>query len=168
LLLIRNRLILGIIKKIISLVLKVLYKIIALLNLQLPLLVALIGIVLYLVGVFDGGGAPLAVFGIAMVISVVIAILGLLKKLLGLGGKVKKGKGMQIVNDNVKPQPTVYVQPEQVQVATQQGSNVLSSVAPKYFRVKQNPNYVMAEYPDRYELYRLSNGNMIKVRTDYK
>lgn len=160
---VRNRLILGAIKKIIMWVLKALYKIIALLNLQLPLLVALIGVVLYLVGVFDQGGAPLAVFGICMVLSVVIAVFGLIKKLLGLGGKVKKGKGMQIVNDNVQPQPIVYAQPTQYQAPQPEQNG-----SPKYYRVKQNPNYVMAEFPDRYELYRLSGGEMIKVRTDYK
>ena len=161
---VRNRLILGVIKKIITLALKAVYKVIALLNLQLPLLVALVGIVLYLVGVFDGGGAPIAVFGICFVLSVVIAVMGLLKKLLGLGGKVKKSKGMQIVNDSATPQPVVFEQPEQSQAPQQS----FQGVSTKYFRVKQNPNYVMAEFPDRYELYRLSGGNMIKVRTDYK
>ena len=39
---------------------------------------------------------------------------------------------------------------------------------PTYYRVKQNSEYVMAEYKDRYELYRIIDGQMKKIRTDYK
>ncbi len=39
---------------------------------------------------------------------------------------------------------------------------------PKYYRVKQNPNYVMAEYSDRYELY-YDDGNELKfVKVNFK
>lgn len=39
---------------------------------------------------------------------------------------------------------------------------------PKYYAVKQNRNYVMAEYEDRYELFVKYNGGLKRVRTDYK
>ena len=39
---------------------------------------------------------------------------------------------------------------------------------PKYFTVKQNPKYVMAEYSDRYELFYRSESGFKRVRVDYK
>lgn len=41
-------------------------------------------------------------------------------------------------------------------------------VYPQYYRVKQNPKYVFAEYADRYELFYDNGYNLAKVRTDYK
>jgi hypothetical protein len=80
--------------------------------------------------------------------------------------KTKKSKGAQIVenNSNNTTQSTASAQQPNNAQTTQNAQ----TGQPQYFRVKQNPNYVMAEFPDRYELYRLSGGNMIKVRTDYK
>lgn len=43
-----------------------------------------------------------------------------------------------------------------------------SVLYPKYYAVKQNRNYVMAEYEDRYELFVKCNGGLKRVRTDYK
>ena len=46
---------------------------------------------------------------------------------------------------------------------------IASPIRPRYYRVRQNPKYVMAEYPDRYELfYERSAGDWQYVRTDYK
>lgn len=39
---------------------------------------------------------------------------------------------------------------------------------PKYYAVKEHKGYVMAEYPDRYVLYRRENGKLYRVRTDRK
>lgn len=39
---------------------------------------------------------------------------------------------------------------------------------PRYFKVKQNPNYVMAEYSDRYELFLITPQGLKKVRVDQK
>lgn len=45
---------------------------------------------------------------------------------------------------------------------------VAESEVPRYFRVKQNPSFIMAEYSNRYELFRVENGQLVKIRTDYK
>lgn len=42
------------------------------------------------------------------------------------------------------------------------------SEVPRYFRVAQNPKYVMAEYSDRVELFYDSPRGLKYVRTDYK
>lgn len=39
---------------------------------------------------------------------------------------------------------------------------------PKYYKVAQNPNYIMAEYPDRYELYYNDNGELKFVKMNLK
>jgi hypothetical protein len=39
---------------------------------------------------------------------------------------------------------------------------------PRYYRVAQNPKYVMAEYSDRVELFYDSPRGLKYVRTDYK
>ena len=46
--------------------------------------------------------------------------------------------------------------------------NVNASFRPKIFAVKGHPSYFMAEYTDRYELYKKSSSGLRKIRTDYK
>ena len=176
---VRNRLILDAIFDIIKWVLKIVYKVIVFLNMQLPLLVVLVGIVLYLVGLFDGGGVAVTIYVICLIVSVVIALIGLVKKLLGLDKETSNDKtsGVQIVENPQTPTTATQPAPAPQVVIVQQPANVSPEQAqvqvqvnaePQYFRLKQNPNYVMAEYPDRYELFKVENGNMVKVRTDYK
>ena len=85
--LVRNRLILDFIFNVIKWIIKIVYKIITLINMQLPLLVILVGLVLFLCGVFDGGGLALAIFGICLVVSIVIGLIGLIKKIFGSDDK---------------------------------------------------------------------------------
>ena len=155
----RNRLVFGIIKRIFVALFTIVYKILALFNLQLPLLVALIGVVLYFTGVFEQNPAILIVFYILVIISIAYAILTTIKKLLGVDKKVKRSKGAQIIStekseeeaeEKVEEKPSVKVE------------------TPTYFKVKNQPDYVMAEYSDRYELFRKTDNGLKKVRTDYK
>ncbi len=156
----KNRLIFGIIKTIFSAVFGVLYKLIALLNLQLTLLLLLIGAVLYLTGVFEQGQTFLTLYQVLLVISAVYAIINTIKRLLGIEKKVKRSKGAQIVDSQVQTEKAQELISTPVQIEQQQ--------KPVYYRVKQNPEYVMAEYGDRYELFRITDGQMKKIRTDYK
>lgn len=39
---------------------------------------------------------------------------------------------------------------------------------PRYYRIADNEDFVMAEYRDRYELFHDVNGERIYIRTDYK
>ncbi len=171
---VRNRLIFGFIRKIITGALKFVYKIISAFNLQLTLLVLLIGFVVYLVGGFENGGVALVIFVIALAFSIFVAVFGTVKRLLGFGKKEKKGKRAQLVG--VKEQKVVEQEQTEYQATPSQSAYatpVQTSFAPRverpvYYRVEQNPEYIMAEYSDRYELYKLSGGQMIKVRTDFK
>lgn len=158
----KNRLIFGIIKTILSAVFGVLYKLIALLNLQLTLLLLLIGAVLYLTGVFEQGQTFLTLYQVLLVISAVYAVISTIKQLLGIEKKVKRSKGAQIIDSQVQTEKLEQpiIAPTHTQIEPQQ--------KPVYYRVKQNPEYVMAEYGDRYELFRVTDGQMKKIRTDYK
>ena len=163
-------------KKIIVGFFSVIYKVLSLFNLQFTLLVALVGVVLYFTGTLSNGGAVAIIFYVALIASIIYAIVASIRKLLGLGKKVKRSKGMQIVEGskenqdgtgvgtcNVGAQPLTsgqIVEPQQVIV--QQVDK------PRYYRVKQNPEYIMAEYSDRVELFKISGSKLIKVRTDYK
>ena len=160
----RNRLIFGIVKSIFNTVFGVLNKILSIFNLQPTALILLIGVVLYFTGTMERTPILLTVFQLLVVISIVYAIISTIKNILGLNKKVKRSKGAQIINS----------QEQQTQVAQQTIQSVpiapvnVEQDKPVYFRVKQNPEYVMAEYKDRYELFRIVNGSLKKIRTDYK
>ena len=138
---------------------KLIYAVISLFNLQFTLFVVLLGAVLYFTGVLSSNQTVLLVFQAALIISVIYAILTTIKKLLGIGKKIKKSKGMQIVEPERKEEK-------------EKGKDTVSVAQveekPKYYRVKQNPDFVMAEYSDKYELYRIGQNGLIKIRTDYK
>ena len=67
---------------------------------------------------------------------------------------------MQIIQEQpvTQAQPVVQAQPNVVE----------QNPYPKYFSVKQNKNYVMGEFADRYELYLKTDKGLKLVRTDYK
>ena len=147
------------IRAIIKGIFKLIYAVISLFNLQFTLFVVLLGAVLYFTGVLSSNQTVLLVFQAALIISVIYAILTTIKKLLGIGKKIKKSKGMQIVEPERKEEK-------------EKGKDTVSVAQveekPKYYRVKQNPDFVMAEYSDKYELYRIGENGLIKIRTDYK
>lgn len=133
------------------------YKILSLFNLQPTLAVVLVGALLYFTGVMNANATVRFIFQIALILSFVYALIETVKNLLGLNKKVKKSKGIEMVS----------VQDEQNKNPQTQQENS-SERKPVYYRVKQNPNLIMAEYLDRYELFKVENGALVKVRTDYK
>ena len=172
----KNRLIFGLVKKIIVGFFSVIYKVLSLFNLQFTLLVALVGVVLYFTGTLSNGGVVPIIFYIALIASIIYAIVASIRKLLGLGKKVKRSKGVQIVEGDNKNQDgtgigtcNVSAQPLSSGQTVEPQEVIVQQVdKPRYYRVKQNPEYIMAEYSDRVELFKISGSKLIKVRTDYK
>ena len=162
---IRNRLIFGMIKRIISTLFKAIYSVISIFNLQLALLVLVVGLVVYLTGAMNNPTVKL-IFDGAFILSVVFAILLTIKKLLGIGKSPKKSKGVQVVNTEQTVQQAQPVQPVVATPIIQ--SQTVAPEKPVYYRVKGNDNYVMAEYSDKYELFLITDGGLKKVRTDFK
>lgn len=155
----RSPLIFGFIKKIIKVFFTVIYKIFTFFNLQLTLLVGLIGLVFYLTGVFNSNQVVLIIFYLLLVLSIIYAITGTIKKLLGIQPRVKKSKGAQIINEDKEDLSGSQKEVQQ---------EVKLKESPTYYTVKQNNNYIMAEYSDRYELYKKTENGLKKVRTDFK
>ena len=156
--------------KVIKAVFKFIYKILSVLNLQFALLVALLGIVLYITGVLSSNGVILLLYCLVFIASVVAAVIITVCKLLGISKednkKDKKKKKVEIVKDEQENKGQDSEQPLVSQPVMQVQS--VSSPYPRYYNVKQNKNYVMAEYEDRYELYLRTQSGLSKVRTDYK
>lgn len=145
------------IRALIKLVFKIIYSVIALFNLQLTLFLLLVGAMLFFTGTMANYPVLMPVFQVALVLSIIYAIVATLRKALGIDKKVKKSKGVQIV------------QPQEEKVQPIKEQSVHQTVEkPRYFSVKQNPNYVMAEFNDRYELYLKTKDGLEKIRTDYK
>ena len=161
--LLRNRLIVGVIKNIIKTVFTVVLKIFQFLNLQFSLLIALIGCVLYITGTFDKNPVVLLVFQLMLIVSIIYAIVGTIKRVLGIDKKNKNSKGVQIVKPEQK-ENTESEQKEQPIVA----QTIEKEQKPMYFRVKNHPDYIMAEYLDRVELFKKTETGLRKIRTDYK
>ena len=184
-----NRLIFGIIKKIIETVLTCVYKVLSLFNLQMTALVLLVGLVLFVTGVFERSAAALIIFCFALVLSVLGAVWFTVKRLLGLSGG-KKRKGVEIIKskgvktDDIPPaapaperaQPAYAEEdaPRQVSETADTAPAAPAAITesipayPRYFAVRQNKDYIMAEYADRYELYLKDRYGLKKIRIDYK
>ena len=157
----KNRLIFGVVKRIVLSVFKAVYQVIKAFNLQITIFILLLGLVLYVVGALKQGSALLIVFCILTVFSVLYAVIITLKKLLGFKGKRKTS--VKIVGPKEIPVPEIKNDDD---IQKQQTAYV--SEKPTYYAVKNNPGYVMAEYSDRYELFIKSRDGLKKIRTDYK
>lgn len=169
-------------KKLIKAIFGAIYKVLSLLNLQFALLVLFVGLVLYICGVFEGGGIPLLIFTLLFIGSLLAAVIITIAKIFGAGKDKKKDKdsSVQIVSQTEEESNTKQSTPEQTSFESQQTQDIdfvqpnefdkknIEEEKPCYYRVKQNPNYMMAEYSNRYELYLITPQGLRKVRTDYK
>lgn len=169
-LIIRSRLIIGIISKIISAIFKGIYKILSIFSLQWTLLLAIAGVILYFTGVLTDVMTVRVIYFLLLVCSLFYSIIATVCKLLGIGKKKKNA--VQIIKDDNKKTEEEFGLPEddgvlQRKLVEKEPVKMESGLI-GYFKVKQNPNYVMAEYTDRYELYYMTAGGLKKVRTDYK
>lgn len=165
----RNRLIFGIIWKTIKVFFTVIYSIFSFFNLQFALLIGLIGTVLYFTGTFEKNRAVLIIFTLILVLSIIYAVVKSIRKLLGIDKKVKRSKGVQIVGENqAENKETNEGVEEKIIEQNVQNNSQDQNEQPKYYKVKQNPSFIMAEYSDRYELFKIEDGKLKKVRTDFK
>lgn len=158
---VKNRLITGLISKTIKKVLTAVYKVLSLFNLQIPLAVAVLGAILFITGALENESLK-AIIVVALVLSTIGALLTTLNKVFGeKRPKAKKSTGVQIVQQPEQEQS----KPEQQEVAQ---NTQTQTTYPKYFTVRQNRNYIMGEFADRYELYLKTDKGLKLVRTDYK
>ncbi|MBQ9514358.1 MAG: hypothetical protein IJR66_05250 [Clostridia bacterium] len=165
----RQRLILGAIGRFFSLIAKVVYRILKLFNLQFAFLVLVAGLFLFVFGAFNDK-TVLICFYVALIISV----LGALYITATKSGRKKKKykKDIGDVGDYYSQKRKESVGKEDAQPKKAEEDVIIKEdikeEKPKYYKVSQNPNYIMAEYSDRYELYYKSVHGLKKIRTDYK
>ena len=162
------------------------YFVISFVNLQYAVLVGLVGIVLFITGVFNRAPIVQTIFFILLALSIVLAIVLTIRKLiLGNGKKEKKSTKKDVgnvsdfsekkeservtepVRENNENRVTLPIS-EQIEIANENGVKEKQISYPIYSKVRQNNNYIMAEFEDRYELYFNSEKGLIRVRTDYK
>lgn len=151
-----------VLKKTIHAIFSFAYKIINFFHLQFTLLVLLIGLVLYLTGLLERNLSLKIIYVVVLLFSVLSAVFLTIKKLFGVK-KEKQEKNVQIIK-----QETATKNENETLLNEQPVSKETNSAYPKYYNVKQNGNYLMAEYEDRYELYLKTTQGLQKVRTDYK
>lgn len=192
----RNRLIFGVVGMIISTVFQAVYAVISFLKLQFVFLVSILWAILYFVGMTAKYPILNLFLSLALIASVMYAVVSILKALLGIDNKKRKRRGAQLIKNqavapqNTEPmqtaQPTMQTAQQTQNVQFNQTANTNQSInsesaspyqtstqnavveQPRYFRVKQNRELIMAEYSDRYELYKISGGTLVKLRTDFK
>ena len=144
------------------------YKFFNALNLVPALFVALVGLVLYVTGTLNAYPVITVIFQVLLVLTAIYAIVATGRKLLGLDKRVKKSKGMQIIDDDGADTSAETEQEKAAETEKVVNPPIRKKEQPKYFKLKQNPDYVMAEYSDRYELFLITEKGLKKIRTDYK
>ncbi|HCH74719.1 MAG TPA: hypothetical protein DEV87_06025 [Clostridiales bacterium] len=160
----KNRLVFGVVKGAVKGVLKAIYKVLSVFNLHFTLFLAVLGLILYLTGTFEKGGALLICYVLLLILSVIFALFSTIKKVFKIGKK--KGGGVTIVNtDSETENENVGVPHEEKKTYSGESRE---ECEPRYYRVKQDPRCIMAEYPDRYVLYRKTENGLKRIRTDYK
>ncbi len=165
----KNRLIFGIIKKILVSVFKVIYKVIDILNLYLTLFVLIIGAIIYLTGNMENNQTVKNVFILLIIISLGFAVILSVIKLFKIDEKIKKKKAERNAYNGVIAKPQEE-NTKDLETDTEEKTDSLENKKeyPIYYSVRQNPNYVYAEYEDKYVLYYKSKDGLKYIRTDFK
>lgn len=116
----------------------------------------LLGIIFYYTGLFSSNKEITVGYVTVCVIYLLFLIIKGYKKITKAYKKDKKSNSVQIIS-------------EQSQTETEEIKKETPIVKyPVFYKVKQNHDYVMAEYQDRYELYKKTSNGLTRVRTDYK
>lgn len=180
----RNRLLFGLIKTVVTTVWQVVYGLVCFLNLQPIIIIVLLWVILHFTGVTEKYSITTVLLCLGFVLAVLYSILTCLKQLFGLDKKPKARRGAETVNskeneraesvqDKTAEEPTFTNSGAEQNYGTelsytQEPTLAVTDEKPRYYRVKQNASLIMAEYSDRYELYKIADGKLLKIRTDYK
>ena len=168
----KTNLISGLIKlvfEIVELVFKFLFKILKSLHLRLLFIICLAGALLeILYNKLSGDATYLIVFltlaGFAFVRFIYLNLDKQIVTKINVKKTATKEKAVR-EQAEIPPQRT-YEEKPQMPANVQKSVNKINK--PLYYRVSQNPKYVMAEYDDRYELFYEGKDGLKYIRTDYK
>ncbi len=171
---VRNYVIFGAVRSFFTALFTVIYKIISVFRLQ-PLLFCIVAGALAEIafGWIGGSETGFALFHLALCLCVAYAVVSVVYRILRPVRKGKREKrrfSAQIVGEGSAPEK----EPRRADAAEERAAGnepplrENAEERPRYYRVRQNPAYVMAEFSDRVELYREEGGRLQYVRTDYK
>lgn len=136
------------------------------LNLHVILFVVVVGILLYLLGVFNTVPELVIVYPIVLVLSIIFAISSTINKIINPKSKNKKKK--KNTQDKDEPKVDVKVSNDVNYNEPKVDEPLDTTKVIRYFKTAKNPNVVVVEYIDRYDLYYKSNTGFKFIRTDYK
>ncbi len=164
----------------IKVALDVVYKVLKVLKLQFLVGVLFVGAVLFIFNVIPENTSVFIIFIAFAVLGLFVFIFGNLHRVTKVINKIEKERAkndeekekeknienlierkFDELKDGSKEEPKreeIYQQPAEIK----------KEKFPKYFSVKGQKNFVMAEYEDRFVLYRRENGKLYKVRVDSK
>lgn len=166
-LLVKSRSIFGGLKKAVKVIFEVIYKVLSFFNLQFTLFVGFLGLILYITGLFHKYPQTRVWFLVAIIASVLLGLFLFIRKLFKKSKKLEdKAERGNVQTVRVKSENAEI--PETKEEIEKPEPTVIQNDQPKYYKVAQNPNYIMAEYPDRYELFKKTANGLVKVRTDLK
>lgn len=151
---------------VILLCLKIVYRILKLLRIRiLALYLAVCGIVQLAFHAFDGRIALFwAGFAVCAFLTLVSWVLHVRKRIRG-SRLVRTKRDTGEAEEEAKEEPAPEKKREKKHEKKEKKP---SAERPKYYDVAGKPDYVFAEFGDRYELYRKDEGGLTLVRTDYK
>ena len=157
--LIKSRVIVHAVFALVGAIVKTVYKILKVFHVRFLALMTLLGVIFYYTEVFTN-------YKKITVCYVIVLVVYFLSLTLKGYRKITKSKKKNTQNGSVKIVSQTQEQEEQ-SIAVE--SAIKEEVKyPKYYSVKQNANYVMAEFSDRYELYKKTSTGLSRVRIDYK
>ena len=159
---IKSRSIIGGVKKLIKFIFESIYWVFSFLHLQFALFVALVGLIMYICGLFTLHPEAKLWFLVALFASILLGFFLMAKKL--FNSKEKKDGKRKVKKDKNQDEEQVDGQ-EESQVEDYKSPQVEK---PKYYNVNGHPNFIMAEYSDRVELFKKTENGLVKVRVDYK
>lgn len=204
---VKSRLIFGLIKNIIFSAIKIVFNLFKWLKLLFALLVLISGLILHFTGALEKYNYLKIVLIVLFIIALIYPIYCLIKRPSKKGKKSKRtpkeqreypnfdqrvsdfnrdydgsynrdndlGYDNNYNSDNSIERQNHYSQHERSYQSYEQGyqqplpvERVEKNDFIGYFKVAQNPNYVMAEYVDRYELFLQTENGLKKIREDYK
>lgn len=145
---------------------------------------SLIGLIVHLIWNVMEIGIVFKIYHVFAGLLIVYAVVATICSVLGIKKRRQRRKeekkSMQIVNtkdsemnkqaEELVPQIAVAKKQEDSQDFEEEidYDKIKKVKYPIVSRVKQNPKYVMAEYPDRYELYYQTQKGYRYIKTDYK
>lgn len=180
---VKNRVIFGIISRTLKIVLTFIYKIFAIFNLVYTCFFAVLGLVLYVLGVFEKNTDILMIFYLFLGLSVVYAIVKTILNVVNFNKKIfhknsktaeKKEEVKQTDNTESFEEENQFNNKKEVNVEFENGesfkpiSNQFYVEKPRYYYVKQNHNYVVADFSNRVELLLITEQGFKKIKTEYK